>query len=495
MCFAEPNPEAAAPTSGNSKGPSLPAGAVAKFDGRAGVSIAFSPDGRVLATGGLSTIELWEAATGNRIRELTGHEGSVCSLAFSGDGKLLASGSADHTIRLWEVATEQELAHLKGHADEVRSVCFSPDGQMLASGSGDQSVRLWEVHSGKEIRAIAFDKWVYTVAFAPDGKHLAVGSMDKSIRLVDTATGKRIETLTGHKSFVYSLAFAPDGKLLASAGQDRTVRLWDPASGQPVCVLHEEEEAIPNLAFSRDGRTLAAITLSGQIFLWEVVSRQPVRIFPGPRPLLKPAVAFAPDGRSVATTGGVFTALLWDRTGLRTAKRAGPSALSAQQLETLWSDLASTDAGVASEALWTLVSDPEKTLRAMPRWLEPVAVDAKRIAQLIADLDGDRFPVRQKASAELAAIGPLARPALEKALAGNPSLEVRQRIEELLKDANAPLMSPQTFRQVRAVAVLEHIGTSEARALLRKLADGADGARQTQEAKAALRRLESNGTP
>jgi hypothetical protein len=147
--------------------------------------VAFSPDGRLLASGSLdATIKLWEVASGREVRTLSGHTGGVTSVAFSPDGRLLASGSLDATIKLWEVASGREVRTLSGHTGGVTSVAFSPDGRLLASGSGDRTIKLWEVTSGSLVRTLTgHTDWVYSVAFSPDGRLLASGSGDTTITL------------------------------------------------------------------------------------------------------------------------------------------------------------------------------------------------------------------------------------------------------------------------------------------------------------------------
>ncbi len=468
--------------------PELPVGVTGKLDGRVAISVAFSPDGKTLATGGNFNIELWDVATGKRLHELTGHEVAVYTVAFSPDGKTLASGSSDRTIRLWDVATGNEIAKLKAHTEEVRSVCFSPDGKRLVSGGGDNTVRFWDVATGKELSAMGADKWVYSVALAPSGKLLAIGSMNRAALVYDTTRDKGIRRLLGHKDLVYSVAFSPDGRLLASASHDNTVRFWDVTADKELCVLKELNAPVYHVAFSPDGRTLAAMSIDGEIGLWEVVSQKHIRTLAGSKPLQRSTFAFSPNGKTIAVGGGQFTVVFWDRTDGKWPGRPAPPPLTDRELTSLWSDLISSDAGKADEAIWTLVAAPEQAVKSLSEWLKPAAFDGKAVGKLIADLDSDEFTVRERASEELAKLGLSAGHALQRALEENPSLEVKQRVEALLQKLEQGAASPEVCRQVRAVAVLEEIGTKESRQLLTKLAGGAESDRLTEEAKAALAR-------
>ena len=237
-------------------------------------SVAFSPDGRTLASGSWdNTIKLWEVATGREARSLAGHTGDACSVAFSPDGRTLASGSSDNTIKLWDVATGREVRTLAGHTDEVCSVAFSPDGRTLASGSTDHTVKLWDMATGRDLRTLAGHVLpVFSVAFSPDGRTLASGSQDNTIKLWDIPTGREVRTLAGHTDWVLSVAFSPDGRTLASGSWDKTIKLWEVATGREVRTLAGHTKGLESVAFSPDGRTLASGSADKTIKLWEVAT-------------------------------------------------------------------------------------------------------------------------------------------------------------------------------------------------------------------------------
>lgn len=329
-----------------------------------------------------------------------------------------------------------------------------------------------------------------------DGKPLATRGMgEKGIRLWDVAKGEPIRQLRGPAAGVPSLAFSPDDQTLAAGYDDGSVRLWDVLSGEEHHALMVPKAAggrVFAIAFSPDGRTLAAGYGEGhhmahRVRLWELSSGRERFGFEGHRGGVV-SLAFSPDGTLLASGGLDHLIMVWDVTGQRTAPLPLKGHLNAEQSNALWNALADADASKSYRVMQTLLAAGEHALPMLKERLHPAALDVRHIDRLIADLDSEQFTVRQKAARELRALGDDAEPALRKMLAGKPSTEQRLRVKELLQEIETA-RSPDRLRQLRAVEVLERLGTADARTLLKMMAEGAPAARLTREAKASLERL------
>jgi WD40 repeat protein len=515
-------------------------------------SLAFAPDGRTLAAVGTgSVIRLWDTRTGKELHVREGHRGEVRSVTFSPDGRLIATAGADSTVRLWEARTGREVRVCRGRRLTVDRALFSADGKALFACAANHPVHEWDVGMGTLRRRLEVRTekpsllQVHALALAPAGTTLRAVVRARSAReeaelLVtwDLRTARhRIERLPPLPGPAFPSELSPDGRLLARfAGPAVHVR---DAAGKELLTLRVPGVAVANVAFSHDNRTAAAVSLgraadkqvrtlvvwelatgrellrtdlgdpvmsygsplafapTGRILaaggddpavpirLWDLATGREVLRLGGQRGSVT-SLAFAPDGSRLA--GGLRngTALVWDVTSARKGAGGLPRMLTAGQLEGLWADLSDGKAARGYAALWTLAASPEKAVALIRTRVKPAAaVGAKDLARLVADLDSASFARREGAARELAKLGLQAEGALRRALADRPSAELRRRAKALL----AAPASPEVLRRVRAIQLLEAIGSKGARQVLETLAGGAPAARRTREAKAALERL------
>jgi len=247
-------------------------------------AVRFSPDGGMLATAGSGgderTVRLWNVGDHGVIGRLTGHLDSVKDVVFSPDGTMLATASADATVRLWSLRSRRQIASLSGHGGPVRAVAFSPDGKLLASASADGTVRLWDVERHAPIANLRAPDEVNAVAFSPDGKLLASGGRENTVRLwdVDARRAKgAIDIVSSTSGWVRSLAFSPDGRALAAGSVDNRIRIWDASSGVLLVELTGHGNSVNGIAFRQGPGPELLLASAGDrtVRLWNLTGRLP----------------------------------------------------------------------------------------------------------------------------------------------------------------------------------------------------------------------------
>jgi len=477
------------------KQPGFEEATVGKHEGYAH-AVRFSPNGKQLVSSGHqdSLVMVWDVGARKQLHKLAGHTGGAMSVTFSPDGKLIASAGMGDGVRLWAVETGKEVLRINA-PNHSYAVSFSPDGKTLASGGIDRVIRTWEVATGKELRQIGGHTGrIWAVSFSPDGKRLASGDETGSVRVWDSSNGREISTCAGHQGGVIPVVFSPNGKVLASAGADGQIRLWDPTTGKELSSLRGHSGMVHDARFSPDGRLLVSCGWEDKtVRVWEMATEKEVFQITAHTGEVG-GVAFAPDGRSVASAGRDSAVRVWDITGRAKDGKLQPLQLKPKELEAAWKELQGEKADIAYRASWTLIASPKETVAYLKEQLKAVTAEpesAKKIAELIRELGDQKFGVRERASHLLGKMGRMAEPALRKALDTETSAEVRSRVKALLDKLEGNAIPTEAVPGIRAVRVLEEIGTPEARQLLKELAGGLPEAWITQEARDSLGRLSS----
>ena len=454
--------------------------------------VAASPDGATVATAtAMGDVQLWRASDGQRTFTLAA-ETPATSIEFSADGTRLVAVYTDGTVRLWDVRGGAVVARLMVHPRATIAAALSPDGRLLAGGGADGSVHLVDGETGNRLRSFAPARdaglpppAVRALAFSPDGAALvSAHDAHAGARVWDPREGRELAHLLAGGPSVESVVFSPDGATLATGP---SMLLWETATWRRRGKLLHRGPRLVLGGFSADGRGLWT-GVGNELWRWDLASGLRVASFTGHRGEVTAVAPFARADR-VVSAGDDGAAIVWDAAPQTEPVTPAPAPADWRP-EGLWAALAAEDAAAAYEAMWAFVAHPKEAVpylrNRIPR---RDGADAQRVRALLAQLDDERFAVRERAVRELAAVGDAAEPLLREHLSKTRSPEVAQRLEVLLESVKQSAADAEMIRALRAVEVLERIATPEARAALEELAGGVAGMRLKARAQAALHRL------
>jgi WD40 repeat protein len=503
-------------------------------------------DGKHLLSRDHNRLLVWHWPTAKLVRRYPDDlpEGETAILyPTTESGGMLTNDAETGTVRLRDVVSGRVLLTLEGSHGLVDGPFLSPaisvDNTTAALVTKDYQIRVYDLTTGKVRLTHKPDGEVWFMGLSDDGRYLewSIQRRVDDVRssgpfTLDTRTGQ-IETTapgtrpTGKWSYVghaealkllrtkklvdlegqpiddnwqrsiFGLFPSPDGRLLAihyslvppgiRGLHSNRLGLWDLATKKPLAHVKLEPGT---LQFSPDSRLVLTTTHEGTIDVWEIATGQKRLQLKGHLPGEIPALAYLPDGRTLASGGADSQVLLWDLTGRAPDGVWRTVRHTPEKLRALWDALAAPDAADGHRAIWELAADPEGATGLLAEKLRPAPnADAKVVARLIEDLNSDKFANRQSASTELAQLGEAALPALREALKKPADLEQARRLQSLLVDLERLDLTGECLRAVRAVEVLESIRNPGARAVLEKLATGQSAARLTQESLGALGRM------
>ena len=286
-------------------------------------SLAYRPDGKMLALGGFQQVRLTDPDTGETVASFTGHKEVVRGVAFSRDGRLLAAGGGlparQGEVKIWDVEERRVVQTIAGHSDTIHAVVFSPDAQVVATSSYDQLIKLWDVGTGKEIRTLKdhIDA-VYALAFTADGKRLVSGAADRSVKVWDVATGERLYTLGDPLDGINTIALHPSGTRIAAGGMDRTLRTWElgEKEGKLLESLIAHQAPILEVAYSADGNMLVSASADKTIKIFRAEDLTQIKTL-GNQPDWVMSLQFSPDGSHLAAGRFDGSLSIYETTGYK----------------------------------------------------------------------------------------------------------------------------------------------------------------------------------
>jgi WD40 repeat protein len=239
-----------------------------------------------------------------------GHTYEVRAVAWSPDGKRIASGGTDASVQVWDAATGEKMVTYRSDFHLVRAVAWSPDGKRIAS-SDDRTVQIWEISTGKHMLTyLNHSDWVLTVAWSPDGRHIASAGVDQTVQIWDANTGEQILTYLGHPSDVRSVAWSPSGKDIVSGGDDQTVQIWDAMTGSRSSSYPTDDDEVYTVAWSPDSASIASAGNNGTVQVRDVVTGVPIFTYRGHTDRVR-TVAWSPDSKWIVSGSDDQTVQVW----------------------------------------------------------------------------------------------------------------------------------------------------------------------------------------
>jgi glucose repression regulatory protein TUP1 len=318
--------------------------------------VRFSHDGKLFATGSNKVATVYNVRTGEKIASMVDTDGVVQdgdqyirSVAFSPDGKYLATGCEDQVFRVWDISTQKLLAKFPGHSQDIYSVEFMPtNSNQVVSGSGDRTIKIWDIAARKCIQTLEVDNvdagkdaGITSVSVSPNGKYIAAGSLDRTIRIWDAVTGKPLDTLEGHRDSVYSVSFAPDGRHLISGSLDKTIKVWQFDSSSDIqrgtckyTILGHKDFVLSVAGTPPDGRWIVSGSKDRSVQFWDSLTGTTQLMLQGHKNSVI-SVAISPQGTYFATGSGDYRARIWSYSSTEETTAKGTASGSSSSAPSL----------------------------------------------------------------------------------------------------------------------------------------------------------------